>query len=154
MILINTEIKLSINIADSLLVKLTETGKKHYPNEFGGFLVGNYSDDLKQLNVTDIILPTKFKASKYQFERDTTGIDEILKTYYEQIPKTYYVGEWHTHPDNLPIPSITDINAINEILKHQDTSIQNPILLIIGYTEQNVEYGFYVPFKNKLYKYE
>lgn len=154
MILINKELKLSINIADSLLDELTALGKKHYPNEFGGFLIGNYSDDFKQLNITSTILPTKFKASKYQFERDTTGIKETLKNYYEQIPKTYYVGEWHTHPDNLPIPSTTDIKAINEILEHQDTSIQNPILLIIGYTKQNVEHGFYVSFKNRLYKYE
>lgn len=145
---------MSININDKLLNKLTEIGKEYYPNEFGGFLVGNYSNDFKQLNITDTILPTKFKASKYQFERETTGINEILKIYYEQIPKTYYVGEWHTHPDDLPTPSITDMNAINEILKHQDTSIQNPILLIIGYIKQNVEYGFFVPFKNKLYKYE
>ena len=152
--MINKEIKLSISIDETLLIELTEIGKKHYPNEFGGFLMGYYSDDLKQLNITDTILPTKFKASKYQFERDITGIIETLKNHYEQAPKTYYVGEWHTHPNNLPIPSTTDINAINEILKHKDKSIQNPILLIIGYTKQSVEYGFYVPFKNKLYKYE
>lgn len=154
MILINNEIKLSISIDETLLIELTEVGKKHYPNEFGGFLIGYYSDDLKRLNITDTILPTKFKASKYQFERDAIGVDESLKNHYKKIPKTYYVGEWHTHPDNLPIPSTTDINAVNEILNHKETSIQNPILLIIGYTKNKVEYGFYVPYKNKLYKYE
>lgn len=145
---------MSISIDETLLTELTEIGKNQYPNEFGGFLIGYYSDDLKKLYITDTIQPTKYKASRYQFERDATGINETLKNHYEQIPKTYYVGEWHTHPNNLPIPSTTDINAINEILNHKDTSIQNPILLIIGYTKQSVEYGFYVPFKNKLYKYE
>ena len=152
--MINKEIKLSISIDETLLNNLTEIGKKHYPNEFGGFLIGYYSDDLKRLNITDTILPTQYKASKYLFERNTTGIKDILENHYEKIPKKYYVGEWHTHPDNLPVPSSTDIKAINEILKHKDTSIQNPILLIIGYNNHSVEYGFYVPLKNKLYKYE
>lgn len=152
--MINKEIKLSISIDETLLIELTEIGKKHYPNEFGGFLIGYYSDDLKQLNITDSIQPTKYKASKHQFERDTIGINETLKSHYEQVPKKYYVGEWHTHPDNIPIPSTADIKALNEILKHKDTSIQNPTLLIIGYTKKKVEYGFYVHFKNKLYKYE
>ncbi len=152
--LINKEIKLSVSIDEKLLTQLTEIGKKHYPNEFGGFLMGNYSDDLTQVNITNTVLPIKYKASKYQFERETTGINKTLKRYYEQIPKTYYIGEWHTHPDNLPIPSTTDINAINKIINNKDHTIQNPILLIIGYTKQSVEYGFYVHFKNKLYKYE
>ncbi len=154
MILINKEIKLSISITDTLLSELTNIGKSHYPDEFGGFLIGYYSSDLKQLNITATILPTIFKATKYKFERDTTGINETLINYYKQIPKTYYVGEWHTHPDNMPVPSTTDIKAINNILNHKGKSIQNPVLLIIGYNKQKVEFGFYVPYKNKLYKYE
>jgi [CysO sulfur-carrier protein]-S-L-cysteine hydrolase len=154
LILINKEIKLSISIDGTLLKELTDIGKSQYPDEFGGFLIGNYSDDLKQLNITDTILPTKYKATKYQFERETDGINETLKNYYEQTPKTYYVGEWHTHPDNISIPSTTDISAINNILNYKGTSIQNPVLLIIGYNKQKVEFGFYVAYKNKLYKYE
>lgn len=145
---------MSISIDEALLNELTEIGKKNSPNEFGGILIGAYSSDLKQLNITDTLLPTKYKADKNQFERHLTGINETLKNYYEKIPKVYYVGEWHTHPDNLPIPSMTDIKAINEILNHKDTLIQNPVLLIIGYNKQYVEYGFYVPYNNKLYKYE
>ena len=150
----NQVIKLSISIGDDLLNRLTEIGKKHYPSEFGGFLIGNYSDDLKQLNITDTILPIRFKSTRYQFERNTNGINEKLRSYYEETPKKYYVGEWHTHPDNLPIPSLTDIKAMNNIVNHKDVSIQNPVLLIIGYDKNKVEIGFYVSCKNKLFKYE
>jgi proteasome lid subunit RPN8/RPN11 len=149
-----TEIGLSISIDENLINELIEIGKKHYPKEFGGFLVGNYVNDFKQLNITDTILPRKYKATKYLFQRDTVGIDGLLKSFYNETPKKYYVGEWHTHPDNLPILSNTDINAVNTINNYKEVAIQNPVFLIIGYSNTEVELGFYVSFKNKLYRYE
>jgi proteasome lid subunit RPN8/RPN11 len=149
-----TEIGLSISIDENLINELIEIGKKHYPKEFGGFLVGNYVNDFKQLNITDTILPRKYKATKYLFQRDTFGIDGLLKSFYNETPKKYYVGEWHTHPDNLPILSNTDINAVNTINNYKEVAIQNPVFLIIGYSNTEVELGFYVSFKNKLYRYE
>lgn len=154
MILKATEIGLSISIDENLINELIEIGKKHYPKEFGGFLVGNYVNDFKQLNITDTILPRKYKATKYLFQRDTVGIDGLLKSFYNETPKKYYVGEWHTHPDNLPILSNTDINAVNTINNYKEVAIQNPVFLIIGYSNTEVELGFYVSFKNKLYRYE
>ena len=87
-------------------------------------------------------------------ERDTVGIDDKVKNYYNEYPRKYYVGEWHTHPNNLPIPSNTDIKAINAITNHKEVSIKNPVMLIIGYIKTKIELGFYVQFKNKLYRYE
>jgi integrative and conjugative element protein (TIGR02256 family) len=150
----NKKIGLSLNIDDKLLTEIVEAGRKYYPNEFGGFLIGNYSEDFKELNITDTILPNKHKASRYLFERDAARIDHKLKQFYLETPKKYYVGEWHTHPNNLPIPSNTDSNAMVSIANHDKVSINNPALLIIGYNTVKVDYGFYVLFKNKLYKYE
>lgn len=149
-----TELGLTLEIDDNLLSSLIDIGKKHYPNEFGGFLIGNYSETQTHLRITDTILPNKFKGTPYLFERDTIGIDDKLKQFYNEEPKKYYLGEWHTHPDNLPIPSKTDINAINSIANHASVSIKNPIMLIIGYNKIKFELGFYVQFKNKLYRYE
>lgn len=154
MIYKNKEIGLIINVEDALLSNIIDIGIQHYPNEFGGFLIGNYSNNQTQLNITDTILPNKYKATPYLFERDTIGIEDKLKNYYNENPQKYYVGEWHTHPNNLPIPSGKDIRAINSILNHKDVSITNPVMLIIGCNEAKIELGFYVQFKNKLYRYE
>lgn len=154
MILRIEKIGLSIEANDELLNGLVEKGKSHYPNEFGGFLIGYYSDNNKHLHITDTILPKKFKASKYSFERSANGIEKKLGSYYKENPQKFYVGEWHTHPDNSPIPSLTDISAINAIINNQNSSIANPVLLIIGYSETKVNFGFYVWFENKLYRYE
>jgi integrative and conjugative element protein (TIGR02256 family) len=150
----SNEIGLIISVEDSLLSNIIDIGEQHYPNEFGGFLIGHYSNNQTQLNITDTILPNKYKATPYLFERDTGGIEDKLKNYYSQNPQKYYVGEWHTHPNNLPIPSSTDIKAINAIINHKDVSIKNPVMLIIGYNKTKIELGFYVQFKNKLYRYE
>ena len=88
------------------------------------------------------------------FERETVGIKQDFKDFYEENPKKYYVGEWHTHPNNIAIPSITDIKAINSIRNDNGVAILNPVLLIIGYTDNHVEIGFYVLLKNKIYRYE
>lgn len=149
----NKDIGLKLVIDDKLIEYLKFIGQEHYPNEFGGFLIGNYSADFQTLIISETILPNKYKSTKYLFERDTFGIDGKLKKFYAEKPSRYYVGEWHTHPDNLPIPSATDINAMNSIINHEKVLIKNPILLIIGYCSE-VKLGFYVSFKNKLYRYE
>lgn len=154
MIFTNKDIGLTLEIGDLLLEQIIDVGIQHYPNEFGGFLVGFYSEDYKQLNITDMILPKKYKATPYLFERDTMGVNERLQRFFKEEPKKYYVGEWHTHPQNIPIPSSTDYNAMLEITNHEDVAIKNPVLLIVGYQNKLVELGFYVMFKNKLYRYE
>lgn len=148
------DLGLMLEIEEEFLSTLVRIGVKHYPNEFGGFLIGNYSENQTHLKITDTILPNKFKGTPYLFERDTVGIEKKLKQFYEEEPSKYYIGEWHTHPDNLPIPSSTDINAINSIARHNEVSIKNPIMLIIGYNKTEVRHAFYVKFKNKVYKYE
>lgn len=154
MILRTGEIGLSIEANDELLTSLVEEGKRHYPNEFGGFLIGYYSDDNMHLHITDTIMPKDFRASKYSFERSTKGIEKKLNNYFRETPKKFYVGEWHTHPDMSPIPSLTDISAINAIINNQNACLANPVLLIIGYSKSRVDFGFYVWFQSKLYKYE
>lgn len=156
MILKVQEIGLSLEIENRLLDDLLETGKKHYPNEFGGFLIGQYLNDNKHLKITDSILPTKYKSSKLNFERSAEGIDEQLYKLYHEEPSRFYVGEWHTHPNNSAVPSITDIKAISYVANSENSGIKTPILLIIGYntTNSKVDLGFYVFFNNKLYKYE
>lgn len=152
--LVNKEIGLSIIVKDGLLAKLYSLGKKHSPNEYGGIMVGYYSEDKKSAYFEKTILPKKYKSSKYIFERGSEGLKEELTKLYEQTPQLIYIGEWHTHPDSPPIPSETDLNAITEIVNDENVLITNPILLIISLFERKYKLGFYVYFNSKIYKYE
>jgi len=148
------KIGFSIEVDDALLDSLVGVGKSHYPNEFGGFLIGYYGEDNKHLYITDTVLPKSFKASKCSFERSTKGIEKKLGEYYKESPQKFYVGEWHTHPDNSPYPSSADIMALNAIKNDKDAGLANPVLLIIGYSTKLVNLGFYIFFDNNIYKYE
>lgn len=144
-----------VNIPEELLNKIVEVGIKKYPKEYGGFLIGFYTDDFKTLHITETILPKEYRNSKYSFERSATGIKEDLKKMYDLVPKQYYVGEWHTHPDNSSQYSMTDLNAMIEIAECKTVGINNPTLMIlsIGKSKLN-DIGFYVYSNKKLLKYE
>ena len=152
--LINNEIGLGIDIPDLLIEKIYKVGLKHYPNEFGGLLIGYYSKDKKTVVIQETLLPKKYKSSRFSFERNVEELRKKLEKYYSQDPSLIYVGEWHTHPDSLPIPSSTDLNAINDIINCETVLIKNPILMIIGINKEKCDPGFYVYFKNRIYKYE
>lgn len=143
-------------MSDLLIERLIEAGKAHYPKEFGGILVGEYSADFRQLNITDSVLPqTKtFKATHTLFERNSKGMEKELKKLYRENPPKYYIGEWHTHPDNLPFPSVTDLQAMRSIVNYPRVEIKNPVLMIIGYSSIKIEIALYVYTDNKLYHYE
>lgn len=151
---INHEIGLSVKICDQVITKIVNAGLKHYPNEFGGLLIGIYSDDRLTVSISDTILPLTYKSSKVSFDRGNEGLKDLLLDYFDENPPRIYVGEWHTHPNASPLPSSTDIYALQEIVNSSSVNINSPVMLIIGLTQTNKEFGFYVYLNNKIYTYE
>lgn len=149
----NEEIGLAINIGDDLIKQLCAYGLSHYPNEFGGLLLGCYSEDYETVLIQDTILPKKYTSSKYFFERGIKGLTTKLKSSFKRTPGLIYIGEWHTHPNNPPVPSIADLIALREIVQHDKVFIKNPVLLIISIDNKHYELGFYVQFKNDIFRY-
>ena len=145
---------LKIEVRQSFIDELYCLGLKHYPKEFGGLLIGYYSEDLKTCIIESSIVPKKFNSSRYFFERGKEGLKQKLTEAYNSTPRLIYIGEWHTHPDGVPSPSNADLNAMIEIAKSPDVSIENPILIILGVTKTEMKLGTYVYSKNKLLKYE
>lgn len=145
---------LHLVINNNLIDDLYKFGMNHYPKEFGGLLIGYYSDDFKTCYVESTILPAKFNSSRYFFERGKEGLKQKLIEVYDASPRLIYVGEWHTHPDGIPIPSNTDLKAMTEIAESNEVNIENPILLILGIDKTEMKLGAFVYSNNKLIKYE
>ncbi|MFC4029223.1 Mov34/MPN/PAD-1 family protein [Zunongwangia endophytica] len=142
-------------LSDYLLQEIGVYGTKCYPKEFGGILIGEYTEDFKTLNIRDTILPKKYKGESYSFERSITGLVEHLKKIYQLKPSQYYVGEWHTHPDGSTHYSNTDLNSMIEIADCKTVNIQNPVLLILSVNKSKVnDLSLYVYDNKKLLKYE
>jgi integrative and conjugative element protein (TIGR02256 family) len=52
------------------------------------------------------------------FERHERGLD--------------YVGDWHTHPEDIPTPSPDDLSSIGEVVRRSTHHLPGFLLLIIG----------------------
>jgi integrative and conjugative element protein (TIGR02256 family) len=150
----NLHKELYLEYDEKLISKIEQITLDHYPNEFGGFLVGYYSDDLKTLVLTDLLTPNEYKSYRTLFERGTKGIAEKLIELFNLEEKRYYVGEWHSHPNASSRFSSVDLNAMKNIAKSESVRIENPILLIVSISSQKLmDYSFYLFDNNKLLEY-
>lgn len=59
----------------------------------------------------------------------------------QQKNKSYYMGVWHTHPQNDPIPSSVDWNDWNETLKTDKTACEYVFFIIAGISSIRVWVG-------------
>ncbi len=151
---INSYKSLNLIVSEETLSKIANKGKKFFPNEIGGFLIGYYSLDLKTLYITDFLLPKNYKNNSYLFERSVEGIITVFKKIFKN-KKHYYVGEWHTHPNGSSMYSNTDLKAMIKIAKDDNVVVENPILLILSINENdNFEFSFYLYENEKLIKYD
>tara|TARA_R100000353_G_C6511088_1_gene196635 strand:- start:885 stop:1349 length:465 start_codon:yes stop_codon:yes gene_type:complete len=152
--LYNKHRKVELIIDQKLLERIGKKGIEHFPNEFGGFLIGKYSDDYKTLFISDFILPKSYKGSRYLFERSSKGMKSFFSNLFKK-KKEYYVGEWHTHPNGSTGFSATDLNAMINIESSTSVSIKNPVLLILSVSAQKINQAtFYIYDKKKLLPYE
>lgn len=153
--LINKHKELELTIEDELIKKMSLIAINHYPNEYGGFLVGYYSSSRKSLTITDFIQPTEYKSHQFIFERSTEGIEMKLNDFFNCENRQYYVGEWHTHPNGSTNYSSTDLNAMTNIANSDSIRITNPILLIISISGEKMnQFDFYLYDNKKLLRYE
>lgn len=147
----DTDLKMVVD--DSVLDTLYDHAKTHLPNEFGGYLIGKYSDDLKCCYVKTFLLPLVYKSSPTGFVASPEGLEKDFANYY-QNEKLYYIGEWHSHPYMPPTASATDQKAMIQISEDDCISISNPIMIIIGAYETQYYVSAYVQLNKKLIQYD
>jgi proteasome lid subunit RPN8/RPN11 len=150
----NRENELELSIDEKLLDRIGQIALKHYPNEFGGFLIGHYSTDFKLVEIKDVLLPKKYKGTPTLFERSTDNMEEAFaKLFIEK--QQYYIGEWHSHPDGSTMYSNIDLNAMRKTVECETVHIKNPLLLIISAKKNEMAgYTFYCYNDKKLISYE
>lgn len=152
---VQPELNLRLTIESSCLQDIEEYSRMHSPNEFGGILVGSYLNNYKELVISDIIYPDKFKNSPMRFEPDHRDLNAKLKNIYKEFEgKIEYVGDWHSHPNGSNQFSQLDFQSIQDVAKSQSVNTHNPVLLIAAYGKDYFEPGLYVYHKGKLHKFK
>lgn len=145
---------LKLIVDDNLLESIYQSSRPHYPKEYGGFLLGRYSDEFKTLYVEKSVVAELFTSSRVEFIRESSYLENDFEKLFVN-EGLYYVGEWHTHPDGASWYSSTDLDAMINIKKDQGVKINNPVLLILNITNDSLkDFNFFVLNNSRLELYE
>lgn len=108
------------------------TQRNHKAPEAGGVILGKIIGD--QIQVLKLSVPTSLdKASRTNFNRNKLSAQIILDyEFHNSNGQITYLGEWHTHPEEYPTPSSTDLNMLKDQFKNNKLTIDFILLLIKG----------------------
>lgn len=114
--------KQALDVFDSEILKFGEI-------ETGGALVGYIAGDTIFVEKASNGGKNAIHEELY-FKANSNYIDMFIDMEVANSNGRFrYLGEWHTHPEIIPSPSIIDLQSLNEIA---DSSDDFCILLVIG----------------------
>ena len=116
-----------------ILKNVLENIRKHMQigdmPENGGLLFAEFTLPeiiVKKISISD---ESDFR-SKYEFIPNQRRQQQIINSYFKK--GLHYIGEWHTHPENKPLPSIKDISSMKETFIKSKHELNFFLLIIAG----------------------
>lgn len=106
--------------------------------EAGGLLLGEVRGE--HLNLIDATFPTaEDLRARYSFERLPQGHEEVAQKMWTDSRGTVrYLGEWHSHPQNIPIPSGIDRSEWKRLASERKDK-RSFLAVIVGKATLHVE---------------
>jgi integrative and conjugative element protein (TIGR02256 family) len=101
-------------------------------NESGGILLGNVYKN--HCEIAKVTTPNKYDSfGPNFFVRSKRGAQpQITKAWKKSSGTEIYIGEWHTHFEVEPTPSLTDKNFVIYSLRKTKMEIDFLFLVIVG----------------------
>jgi integrative and conjugative element protein (TIGR02256 family) len=97
--------------------------------EAGGILIGSYRGSHVQIHQCTVPLRQDLRK-RYLFDRKDRGHQfAATLAWTKSLGTETFVGEWHTHPEDFPNPSLIDRGTWHEIVKRRESPV---VFLIIG----------------------
>lgn len=120
---------LLLNFGDEVLKRFRTYVQTGPLPEAGGILLGTVHQ--QGLLITKATKPTRADCRmQYFFQRNETGHRVIARRNYDATNGTLrYLGEWHTHPQDVPSPSPLDILEWKKLARKRVD--QRPLLAVI-----------------------
>lgn len=73
------------------------------------------------------------KSSRFNFIRAKKSAQKAINKYFKESGgKKIYLGEWHSHPEDLPMPSQLDCKSIKEQIIFNKLNSNTIFMIIIG----------------------
>jgi [CysO sulfur-carrier protein]-S-L-cysteine hydrolase len=149
-----SQIGLEVFLPEVVFGEMKEVCRDYYPKESGGVLVGHIENDSTAV-IERIIIPRWIYSTPFFFRRKEAYINRQLKRIWKKSRgSTFYLGEWHCHPNMTSRYSKTDFNAMVSIASNPDVRMKNPIMMIIGYRPPVYSETVYVFADDQLHTYD
>lgn len=124
--------QLQVVVGEEPLKRMFRLCAKDRSRETGGILIGAYSSDGATARITTATgPPTDSESGPDWFVRGIGGLEETLRVQWSEIPRRYYIGEWHFHTARVPWPSQQDIAQMRDISQDYRYRCSTPLLLIV-----------------------
>lgn len=122
-----------------------------FSTEAGGQLFG-YANE-HEIRVTAATGPYKRdQRGRYHYRSNNNSAQKMIETFAKG--GLYYLGEWHTHAEDFPTASSSDVDAMNKLLNHSKLNLNGLLMLIVG--RSTLISGYYISLFNsdQIYNWE
>jgi integrative and conjugative element protein (TIGR02256 family) len=105
--------------------------------EAGGVLMGRHIIGTRDVVVDRVTTPMRGdRRSRMAFTRRKRRHQQVLDEEWERSGGTrVYLGEWHTHPEPIPMPSGVDMDDWRRRLQEDIVEARSVFFLIVGQLE-------------------
>ncbi|ATB35243.1 hypothetical protein CYFUS_000655 [Cystobacter fuscus] len=102
--------------------------------EAGGILLGRYIVDSEAVVVDEVSSPMPGdRRTRFSFFRHQRAHQWLIEQRWKESEGTcHYLGEWHTHPEATPTPSLVDLSEWRRRLAEDRFEAEFLLFVIVG----------------------
>lgn len=122
--------RIAVRIAPQALATFeAHRQRRFYQREAGGQLFARVRDDDWEI-VAATGPRSRDRRGRFSFRPHRASEQEEIFRHHEL--GLDYVGDWHTHPEDVPTPSSDDLSSIAELVRRSTHHLPGFLLLIVG----------------------
>lgn len=134
--------KYKISISKKVLDNILKYKQVNDNDEAGGMLIGSIISNSNEIEIIDFTEPLKEdKRNKFRFKRSNKHNQILNEKWISSNFTKLYLGEWHTHPQEIAAPSLIDKKAWEMLLFKSNTESDILIFLVIGTSTMDIWIG-------------
>lgn len=123
-------------VAENALAEMVTEAAARAPYETGGMLLGYISPNTAPEDVViEAVIGPGPDAAHYptRFEPDSGWQqEELARAYADSRRITTYLGDWHTHPGGVALPSRRDRRTARAIARSKAARMPRPFMVILA----------------------
>ena len=126
--------KYNLIIPQEILIFLKSYRQTGCKNECGGIIFATKQKDYDIYTIESCSEPNSDDLSnRFSFVRNKKRAQKLInKKWKNSNGEINYIGEWHSHPENIPTPSITDKTLWENIFVDKSSKFGITINIIVG----------------------